>query len=84
MSYPDDLYKLKEKSNIELHEWVAEYKPGTAEYVAGIQESMRRVASIEELMEKNDAPVIKRELIAMGIAILALAVAVIAIVLSYQ
>ena len=83
MPYPDDQYKLKDKSNTQLHEWIAGYKPGTAEYVAGIQESMRRVACIEELMEKNESPIWKRELIAMGIAILALVVAILAIVLSY-
>ena len=82
MSYPDDQYKLKDKSNTELHEWMAEYKPGTAEYVAGIEESMRRVACIEELLEKNELPIWRRELIAMGIAILALTVAIIAIVFS--
>ena len=36
-----------------------------------------------ELMERDEAPVRKRELIAVGIAILSLAVAIIAIVLSY-
>ncbi len=83
MPYPEDQYKLKDKSNTELHEWIAGYKPGTTEYVAGIQESMRRVACIEELMEKKESPIWKRELIAMGIAVLALIVAIIAIVLSY-
>ncbi len=83
MQYPDDEYKLKEKSDAELHEWVVGYKPGTAEYVAGIEESMRRVACIEELMERNEAPSRKRELIAVGIAILSLAVAIIAIVFAY-
>ena len=83
MSYPDDKYKLKDKSNTELHEWLAGFKPGTDEYVAGIEESMRRVACIEELMERNEAPCRKRELIAMGIAVLSLAVAIVAIVLSY-
>ena len=83
MSYPDDQYKLKDKSKTELHKWIAEYKPGAAEYVAGIEESMRRVACIEELLEKNELPIWRRELIAMGIAILALIVAIIAIVFSY-
>ena len=83
MQSPDDSYKLKEKSNAELHEWVAAYKPGTDEYLAGIQESMRRVASLEELIEKSEAPVRKRELVALGIAILALVTAIIAISLSY-
>jgi hypothetical protein len=80
----DDQFKLKGKSDTELHEWVAEHKPDTAEYVAGIHESMRRVAVIEELIEKNEEPVRKRERIAIGIAILSLAVAIVAIVLSYK
>lgn len=29
------------------------YKPDTAEYIAGIEESMRRVATIEEILEKK-------------------------------
>jgi len=83
MPNPDDQYKLKDKSHTELHEWVVGHKPDTAEYVAGIQESMRRVAVIEELMERNEAPSRKRELIAVGIAIVSLVVAITAIVLSY-
>ena len=79
----DDQYKLKNKSDTELLEWVTVHKPGTAEYDAGIQESMRRVAVIEELIEKTEDPVRKREWIAIGIAILALAVAIVTIVLFY-
>jgi hypothetical protein len=56
-----------------LHEWIAGYKPSTSEYIAGIQELMRR----------NEAPVRKRELFAIGIALLSLVVAIIAIVLTY-
>ncbi len=67
-------YKLKDKSDNELHEWIAGHKPDTDEYLAGIQ----------ELMERNDAPVRKREWIAIGIAFLSLAVAVIVVVLAYQ
>ena len=84
MQYPDDQYKLKEKTNAELHDWIAEYEPGTDEYVTGIQESMRRVVVMEELMEKNEAPIWKRESIAMGIAILTIAVAIIAVVITNQ
>ena len=79
----DDQYKLKDKSNTELREWLTEHKPGTDEYIAGEEESMRRVAIIEELIEKSEAPSRKRELIAIGIAIVALVVAIIAIVISY-
>jgi hypothetical protein len=66
-------YILKDKSDTELHEWIAGYKPSTSEYIAGIQELMRR----------NEAPVRKRELFVIGIALLSLAVAIIAIVLTY-
>jgi len=84
MKNSEDPYRLKDKSDTELHEWMIQYKPGTAEYIAGIQESMSRIAVIEELIEKNDKPVRKRELIAMFIAIMALAVAIFVIVNSYQ
>jgi len=80
----DDKYKLSTKSDAELHDWVASYKPGTSEYNAGIQESMRRIAIIEETIEKVEAPVRKRELIAMGIAILSLTAAIIVIIFTYQ
>lgn len=52
MKHSDDPYKLKEKTNRQLHEWLAENEQGTDEYAAGIEESMRRVALMEELMEK--------------------------------
>lgn len=84
MTLPDDPYRLKEKTNRQLHEWLAEYEQGTDEYDAGIEESMRRVALMEEMMEKNEAPVWRRESIAMGLAILAIAVAIIAVVFVYQ
>lgn len=80
MPYPEDLYNMKDKSNQELHDWLAELEPGSNEYIAGVQESMRRVALIEEQMEKNEAPVWKREWIAMGIAVLSIAVSIIAII----
>ena len=51
----NDQYRLKDKSNSELRKWVAEHKPVTAEYVAGMEESMRRVATIEERIEKKEA-----------------------------
>lgn len=73
MSDPENQYNLKDKANAELHKWIAGHKPDTVEYIAGIQELMRR----------NAAPVRKRELVAMGIAILSLAVAMIVIMLTY-
>ena len=80
----DDKYKLKDKSKAELRAWVAEQTHGTDKYNAGIEESMRRVAAIEELMEKKEAPVWRRELIALGIAVLAIVAAIAAIVRMYQ
>jgi len=84
MTHSDDPYKLKEKTNRQLHEWLAETEQGTDEYDAGIEESMRRVALMEQLMEKNEAPVWRRESIAMGLAAVAIAVLIIAVVIMYQ
>lgn len=80
----DDKYKLKDKSKAELRAWVAEQTPGTDKYHAGIEESMRRVAAIEELIEKKEAPIWRRELIALGVAVLAIVAAITAIVRMYQ
>lgn len=80
---PEDKYNLNAKSNDELHEWLAQFKPGSDEYVAGIEESMQRVANIEQLMEKSEAPSRHREIIALIIAAIALIAAIIAITLSY-
>jgi len=66
-------HNLKDKSDTDLHEWIAGHKPDTAEYIAGIQELMRR----------NEAPVRKREWFVLGIAFLSLVIAIIAIVLIY-
>lgn len=79
----NDRYKLKGKSDTDLHVWLTKQKPGTDEYIAGEEESIRRVAVIEEQMEKAEAPSRKRELIAVSIAIVALAITIISIVLSY-
>ena len=79
----DDQFQLKDKSNVELHDWVALQESGTLEYKAGIEESMRRVAAMEEVMEKNEAPVWRREAIAMALSVLAIAVTIIIIVLLY-
>lgn len=80
----DDKFKLREKSDADLHAWLIYNKPGSDEYAAGIIESMRRVAIIEELIEKKETPMRHRELIAVVIAILSLAVAIIVIVINYQ
>lgn len=65
---------LKVKTDAELHHWIAGHKPGTDEYIAGIQELMRR----------NETPVRKRELIAIGIAIISIAVAILVVIATYQ
>lgn len=80
----NDPYKLKDISNKELRAWVATHKADTDEYIAGIQESMRRVAVIEELMESKEAPSCRRECYAAISAALVIAVIIIAIVLTYE
>ncbi|MCK4674699.1 MAG: hypothetical protein KAT61_02200 [Gammaproteobacteria bacterium] len=70
----DDQYNLKAKSDAELHEWLAGHESTTPEYLAGIQ----------ELMERNDAPVNRREWIAMVIAIISIAVAIFAVIVTYE
>jgi hypothetical protein len=84
MTHSDDPYRLKEKTNRQLHEWLIEYEQGTDEYAAGIEESMRRIALMEEVMEKKEAPVWRRESIAMSLAAVAIAVLIIAVVIMYQ
>ena len=79
----DDRYKLNDKSDAELHAWLAQQKPGTDAYHAGEEEAMRRVARIEELIERSEEPVIKREKIAMFIAIVVLAAFITYTVLTY-
>ncbi len=79
----EDHYKLKSKSDTELHDWLCGQSPGTAEYNSGVLESMRRVAVLEEIIEREEAPVRHRELIAVGIAIVSIIVAITAIVFSY-
>lgn len=67
-------HNLRAKSDAELHEWIAGHQPSSIEYISGIQELMRR----------NEAPVRKRELLVLGIAFLALVIAIIAIIATYQ
>ena len=77
-------YNLQDKSDAELHAWLAQQKPGTDAYHAAEEETLRRVARIEELMEKSEAPVRKREAIAVLIAILSLAAFITYTVITYQ
>ncbi len=76
-----DHYKLKDKSDAELHDWVCEQKPGTAKYNSGILESMQRVAIIEEAIEKIENPARKRLLIAASLAIISIVAAITLIIL---
>jgi len=77
-------YNLQDKSDAELHAWLIQQKPGTDAYHAAEEEAIRRVAKIEELIEKSEAPVRKREKIAVFIAFLALTAFIAYIVLTYQ
>ena len=79
----NDRYNLNDKSDAELHAWLAQQKPGSDAYHAGEEEALRRVARIEELIERSEEPVRKRERIALFIAILALAAFITYTVLTY-
>ena len=63
-----DHYRLKDKSDTALHDWVCKQEPGTAKYNSGILESMRRVAALEKSLEIKREPRRKREMVAMIIA----------------
>lgn len=80
----NDRYNLSDKSDAELHEWLTQQKPGSDEYHAAEEEVLRRVARIEELMEKSEEPVRRREKIAVFIAFLALVAFITYTVLTYQ
>ena len=80
----NDRYNLNDKSDAELHAWLAQQKPGSDAYHAGEEEALRRVARIEELIERSEEPVRKREKIALFIAIIALAAFITYTVLTYQ
>ena len=69
-----DDYNLKGKSDSELHEWLAGHDSTSVEYLAGIQ----------ELMDRNDAPVNRREWMVMSLAVISIAVAIIVVVLMYE
>jgi len=78
---PPDPYQLKTKSDVELHTWMLQHEHGSEAYNAGIRETMRRIAIVEEKAEKNN-PMTHRELIAIGIAAACIAVMITVIVLS--
>lgn len=65
----DDPHKLQEKSDRELYEWIAGWKPDTHNYIAGQQELKRR----------NAAPSEFRAWLAIGMSGVALIVSVIAL-----
>ena len=79
----NDKYNLKSKTDANLLKWLTEQTPGSEEYIAGEEESIRRIVIIEEKIEKAEAPIRKREFIVVSIAIVTLAFTIIAIVLSY-
>ena len=79
----NDKYNLKSKSDANLLKWLTEQTPGSKEYIAGEEESIRRIVIIEEKIEKAEEPIRKREFIIVSIAIVTLAITIIAIVLSY-
>ena len=76
-----DRYKLKQKSDAELHDWLCKQEPGTAKYNSGILESMQRVAIIEEAIEKNENPARKRILIAASVALISIVAAITSVIL---
>ena len=80
----NDQYNLNDKSDAELHAWLAQQKPGSDASPAAAAATLRRVARIEELMEQSEAPVRKREAIAVLIAILSLAAFITYTVITYQ
>ena len=66
---PDDPFQLRDKSDLELYQWTSQYHSATPHYIAGHQEIRRR----------NAIPTSKRTWIAIGIAALALVVAIVAL-----
>ena len=66
---PDDPYQLRDKSDLELYKWTAQWNQATPNYIAGQQEIRRR----------NERPTSKRTWIAIGISALALVVAIVAL-----
>ena len=68
-----DPYNLKAKSDTDLHRWIVEHEPTTDKHVAGIQELMRR----------NEAPVRKREMVVLAIAVISMAITIVTIMITY-
>jgi hypothetical protein len=70
------LKNLKDISDAELHKWIAvhNHDPDAADYIAGI----------EELMRRNAAPARRRELIALAIASVSIIVTIVVIVVTNQ
>jgi hypothetical protein len=76
-----DPYQLKTKTDAELHSWMLQQEHGSDAYIAGIKETMRRIAIVENIAQKRN-PVTRRELIAIGIAAICLAGIIIVIMLT--
>ena len=66
---PDDLFGLRRMSDKELYGWIAGFKPSTEQYIAGMQELRRR----------EKVPVNIRSWVAIGISLLSLIIAAIAL-----
>lgn len=78
-----DRYNLRSMSDNDLHEWLIMQKPGSEEYHAGEEESLRRVALIEQRIEQAEKPSRKREFTAILMAMIALATIIIFTIMSY-
>ena len=70
------LNNLKDMSSAELHKWIAvhNHDPDAEDYIAGI----------EELMRRNEAPIRKHEMIALLIAAISIIVTIVVIVVTNQ
>jgi len=66
---PEDLFGLRRMSDKELYGWIADWKPSTEKYIAGMQELRRR----------SEAPINIRAWVAIGISLLSLIIAAIAL-----
>jgi hypothetical protein len=76
-------HNLRLMSDAELHDWFKRQKPGSDEYYAGEEESMRRVAIIESRIEKAEEPSRKRELTAIALAMIAIVAIIVFTIMSY-
>lgn len=76
-------YKLRDKSDAELQVWLTQQKPGSRKYRIGLEETMRRVALLEGVIEEAEESSRHREAIALIIAVAAIALIITGIILFY-